>query len=151
MVGGVIHPHHAMLFGPEDYQVISEMSPFVSVSSFSGGMSPEHLLFKAQDSVLGGSMQHGIGLQPSSGCFHHCDHIALALVGLWQCDIINLPSLPLFTFQPWSPMPERLYLLGLLECNACFTFVDNLCDSVHGQVHPSVMSPSVYCISSLMA
>jgi len=33
-----------------------------------------------------------IDLQPSSGCFHHCEHMALALVGLWEYDIIILYS-----------------------------------------------------------
>jgi len=44
-------------------------------------MCPQDLLFKAQDGVLGGGMGHRIGFQPSGGCFHHCEHTALALAG----------------------------------------------------------------------
>jgi len=38
----------------------------------------------------------------------------LALVGLWQCDMINLPSFPIFIFQLLSSIPLRLYLLSWL-------------------------------------
>jgi len=43
-------------------------------------------------------MGHRVGFQPSGGGLHHCEHIALALVGLWHCDAVNLPSLPIFIF-----------------------------------------------------
>ena len=52
-----------------------------------------------------------------SVCFHHCEHMALALVGLWEHDIINLPGLPMFIFQPSSSISKRLYPLGLLDCS----------------------------------
>jgi len=79
-------------------------------------MTPQDLNFKAQDGVLGDGMEHGICFQPSSGCFHHCKHIALVLECLLECDIISLPSLPVFIFQPSSSIPLRLYPLGLLDC-----------------------------------
>jgi len=45
----------------------------------------------------------------------------------------------------------RLYPLVLLDWSACFTFMDILCNGVHGQVHPSVTSTSVCRVSSLVA
>jgi len=127
------------------------MSPIVQLSSFRSTMSPQDLLFKAHEGILGDGMGHRVGFQPSGFCLHYCEHIALALAGLWQCDIISRPSLPIFVFLPSSSVPQRLYLLGLLDCSACFTFMDNLCDGVHGQVYSSDMSPSVCHISSLMS
>jgi len=56
-----------------------------------------------------------------------------------------------FIFQTSSSIRLRLYLLDLLDCSTRFTFMDNLCDGVHGQVHPLVTRPSINCISSLMA
>jgi len=50
-----------------------------------------------------------------------------------------------------SSIPDSLYALVLLNCSACFTFMDNLCDSVRSHVHPSIMSLSVGFISSLVA
>jgi len=44
----------------------------------------------------------------------------------------------------------RLYPLGFLDYSACFTFMDNLCDGIHDQVHTLVMSPSVCHVSSLV-
>jgi len=80
-------------------------------------------------------MGHRMGFQPFV-LVQNCKHMVLALVGLWQCDIVNLPSLPIFIFQPSSSIPLGLYLLGLLDCSTCFTFMDNLCDGVHTQVTP---------------
>ena len=40
MIGDAIYPLSAMLFGPGVYEVVSEMSPIVSLSSFWGAMSP---------------------------------------------------------------------------------------------------------------
>jgi len=51
-------------------------------------MLQQDLLFKAQGGVLGGGLGHRVGFQPSGGGLQHCEHIALALVGLWQCDIV---------------------------------------------------------------
>jgi len=89
-------------------------------------MSPQDLIFKAQDSVPDGGMGHGIGFQPSGGCFYHCKPIVLSLESVCGCHIINLPGLPIFIFQPLSSIPKRLCTLGLLHCSACFTFMDNL-------------------------
>jgi len=114
-------------------------------------MSPQDLLFKAQDGVAGGGIGHRIGFQASGGCFHLCEHMVLALAGLWNCDSINLAGLPGFPFQPSSSISLRLCLLGFLDCSARFAFMDDLCDSIHGQVQPLVTSPSTCCISSLMA
>jgi len=71
-------------------------------------MSPQNLLFKAQDATPGSSTGHGMGFQPSSGCLHHGKHIAFTLAGLRECDIVNLPGLFILTFQPLPPIPERL-------------------------------------------
>jgi len=76
---------------------------------------------------------HGLGFQPPGVCVHHGEHMVLALAGWWECGI-NFPGPLVFIFQPSSSMPERLYSLGLLDCGTCFTFMDNLCDNVHGQV-----------------
>jgi len=61
-------------------------------------MSPQDLLFKAQDGIPGGGMGHRVDFQPSGGGLNHCEYIALALAVLWQCDITNLPGLPLLIF-----------------------------------------------------
>jgi len=61
-------------------------------------MSPQDLFFKAQDSIPGAGMGHRVGFQLYGGGLHHCEKIALALAGLWQCDVVNLPSLPIFIF-----------------------------------------------------
>jgi len=82
MVGDVIHPLNAMLFVPDAYEIVMEMSLIVRFSSFWSAMSPYDLLFKAQHGVLGGGMGHRVDFQPSSGGLHHCEHIALALAGL---------------------------------------------------------------------
>jgi len=126
------------------------MSPIVQIDSFRGAMSPQDLVVKAQDDVLGSGMGHRVGFQPSSGGLHHCEHIALALAGLWHCDTVSLPRLPTFIFQT-SSIPLRFYPLGLLGYSTCFTFMDKLCDGVHGQVYPSVMSPYICVVSSLAA
>lgn len=49
----------------------------------------------------------------------------LALSGLQQHDVINLPGLFTFIFQPLAPKPQGLYPLGLLD-TANFTVTDNL-------------------------
>lgn len=73
------------------------------------------------------------------------------LLNTLECDIINPPDPSIFIFQPLSSISNRLYLLGLFNCYACFAFVDNLCNSAHGQVHSSDLSPSICYISSLRA
>jgi len=98
MVGTVIHPLDTVLFGPGVYEAVVKVSPVVRLSSFGNAMSPQDLFFQAQDGILGGGMGHRVGFQPSSGGLHHCEHIALALAVLWQCDVVNLPSLPIFIF-----------------------------------------------------
>lgn len=35
-------------------------------------------------------------------------------------------------------------------CSACFAFMDNLFNCVHGQVYPWIMCPPIICISSLI-
>lgn len=79
-------------------------------------MLPQDLLFKAQDGVPGSVVRLGVHLQPSSHCFYHCKLAALALVDLWECDVINLPSLPIFVFQPLSitealPIPNQAVMI----------------------------------------
>jgi len=98
MVGDVIHPLNTMFFGPGVYEVVTKVSPVVRLSSFGGAMSPHDLIFKAQDGIAGGGMGHRVRFQSSGGGLHHCEHMALALAGLWQCDVVDLPSLPIFIF-----------------------------------------------------
>jgi len=98
MVGDVIYPLNTMYFGPGVYEAVTKMSPVVQLNHFGGAMSPQDLFFKVQDGIPGGGMVHRVGFQPSGGGLHHCEHIALALAGLWQCDVVNLPSLPIFIF-----------------------------------------------------
>jgi len=57
-------------------------------------MSPQDLLFKAQDSVPSGGMGRKVGFQLSGDCLHHCKHITFTLAGLRECDIVNLSRPP---------------------------------------------------------
>jgi len=97
---GVIHALSAMPFGPGVCEVVTEMSAIIRLGSFWGAMSPQHLFFKALDGVPGCSVGHRMCFQPPGGCLHPCEHMALALAGLWQCDTISLPGLSTFIFQP---------------------------------------------------
>lgn len=57
MIGDAIYPPNAMLFGPDFYEVILEMSPFFSVFS---GVPCHHMnYFSRPRIVLGGGMVHG--------------------------------------------------------------------------------------------
>lgn len=109
-----------------------EMSHTVQMNSFWGAMSPQGSLFKTQDGVPCGVVRHGVHPQPSSGCFHHCQHTVLALAGLQQCDAIDMPALPIFLFWPLSLIPQGLHLLGLPDCSTRFTVTIILGYSVHG-------------------
>lgn len=84
-------------------------------------------------------------------CFHRCKHMVFPIVSLWGCGITDMPGFPVFIFQLLSSMPKRLYLLGLINHNTNFTFLDSLCNSVHGQVHPSILSSSICWWPFLMA
>jgi len=98
MVGDVIHPLDTVFFGPGVYEAVKKMSPVVRLNSFGSAMSTQDLFLQYQDGIPGSGMGHSVGFQPSGGGLHHCEHIALALVGLWQCDVVNLLSLPIFIF-----------------------------------------------------
>ena len=98
MLGDVIHPLDTTFLGPGVYEAVAKVSPVVRLHSFGSAMSPLELIFKAQDGIPGSGMGHRVGFQPSGGSLHHCEHIVLALMGLWQCDVVNLPSLPIFIF-----------------------------------------------------
>ena len=98
MLGVVLYPVNAMLFGPGVYEVVSKMSPNVRFNSFRNAMSPEDMLFKAQDSVQAGGMGHGV-------CFlllkredivgtHHvptCAFICMTTGNTEGSGIVNLP------------------------------------------------------------
>ena len=60
MLGNVIYPLHTMLFGPNVYEIVLEMSSIVWFNSFWGAMSPQDLSSKAQDSVLSCGMGHRV-------------------------------------------------------------------------------------------
>jgi len=98
MVGDVTHPLDTVFFGPGVYEAVGKVNPVVQLISFGSAMSPQDLLFKAHDGIVGDGMAYRVGLQPCGGGLHHSEHIALALAGLWQCDVVNLPSLPVFIF-----------------------------------------------------
>ena len=98
MVGDVIHPLNTVFFGSGVYEAVTKMSPVVRLNSFTSAMSPQDLFLQAHDGIPGSGMGHRVGFQPPGGGLHHCEHIALALAGLWQCDVVNLPSLPVFIF-----------------------------------------------------
>jgi len=98
MVGDVIHPLNTVFFGPGVYEAVVKVSPVVRLSSFGSAMSPQDLFLQAQDGIPGSGMGHRVGFQPSGGGLHHCEHIALVLADLWQCDVVNLPSLSIFIF-----------------------------------------------------
>jgi len=140
----------AVLFGPGVFEVILTWVPLPD--SVLSGVSCHYktCFFKAQSSVLGGGMGHRIRFQLSDDCFHTVNTWYL-LWCLWECDRINLPGLPIFIFQPSSSIPKRLYPFGSPSHSAYFTFMDNPCNSIHGQVHPSIPSPSIGCITSLIA
>lgn len=89
-------------------------------------MSPQNLLFGAQDGALGSSVH----LQLFS-CVHHCQHVVPGLVGLWECDVIDVPGLPILTLQPLSPYHKGL-TLSLLDCSTCFTVRDDLENTICG-------------------
>ncbi|PKU38980.1 inositol -trisphosphate receptor-interacting 1 [Limosa lapponica baueri] len=62
VIGNVIDPFNAMILGPGANEAVSEMSPVAQLNSLWGTMSPQDLLFKAQDGVAGGGMGHRIHL-----------------------------------------------------------------------------------------
>ena len=104
MIGDAIYPLNTALFGPGVYEVVSEISP-LSDSILHGVPCRHRTCFP---SVVGSGMGHRVCFQPSGGCFHHCKYMALAVAGLRECDIINLPDFPTVIFQPLSSIPERL-------------------------------------------
>lgn len=71
MIGDVIYPLNAILFGPGVYEAVLELSTLVWINPFWDAVSPYNLLFKVQDSVLGGGVGQGIYFQPSGDFFHH--------------------------------------------------------------------------------
>ena len=52
---------------------------------------------------------------------------------------------------PIPPPYQRCFNRLACLIAARFTVMNNLCNSMHGQVHPSIPSPSVCCIPALMA
>lgn len=80
-------------------------------------------------------MGHRVCLHPSCGYFHHHKHMALAIMGLGECDPDNLPGLPVLAFQPSSSTLKRFYPLRLLDCSMCLTFMENLKLAYQGTKH----------------
>lgn len=120
------HPFSPTLSGPGVCEAVFEISSIADSCS----MSPQDLLFNAQDGVLDSGVRHGVHLQPSSACVH-CQHVVPGLMGLWECDAIHLPGLPILIFQPLSPY-HKGFTLGLLDCSTCFTVMDDLENTVCG-------------------
>jgi len=61
-IGDVINPLHTVLFSPGVYKAVFKIP--LSDCSFWSTVSPQNLLFKAQDNVLGSGMRDRI-------CFSH--------------------------------------------------------------------------------
>lgn len=67
----------------------------------------------------------------------------------WQWS--TLPGLTILETQLLTSVPGKVYFSGLVDCSTCFSFINGLCNDLHGQVHPSVMSLSVCCSWCFMA
>lgn len=70
---------------------------------------------------LGGVIEGVLGWDPQIQTGRDRPH---HLAGLWECDRINLPDLPIFIFLPLSFMPHGLQLIALTIA-ACFTFTSS--------------------------
>ena len=77
-------------------------------------MSPQNLLFKAQDGVPSSGMRHKVCFQPSGGCLHNGKHIAFTLSDLREYDIVNLSGLPILICQPPPPCHKGFNCLACL-------------------------------------
>jgi len=131
MIGDVINPLNAVIFGPNIHKGIFEMSPITGLNSFWGAMSPQDLLLKTQYGVSGSSMGCCIRFKTPSGCLHHGKHIMLNIMSSLQGDGINLPCLPIFILLQSPFPPERFQPLGLFNCRTCVTVMNHLCSSIH--------------------
>lgn len=66
-------------------------------------------------------------------CICNGEYVALAFVCSWQWS-----SLPGFTIQETQLLPSipgKAYFSGLVDCT-CFSFMNDLCNGLHGQLHP---------------
>lgn len=93
---------NAMFFGQSVYEVVSEMCPTVGLGSFWGAMPSQGFIFKAQDGVLGSGTGHSM-FQLPHGFFHHWKHMAHAVPGLWERDLVNLLASPCLYFNHHHP------------------------------------------------
>lgn len=67
------------------------------------------------------------------------------MLNIYKQQLTNIKLLP-------SPFPPVSFqILGLFNCGTCVTVINNLCNSIHSQVHPLVSSLLIRCISSLMS
>lgn len=82
-----------------------------------------------------------------SYCLHQWKHMAFTM---WECDVIHLPASPCFCFSHRPPHQRDSICLACL-ITAHFRFMDNSCNSIHGQIYPLIPSPSIGCISSFLA
>ncbi|XP_065510166.1 olfactory receptor 14J1-like [Caloenas nicobarica] len=67
VMGDVRDPLNATLLGPDVYEDVLEMSPVVWLNSLWAAVLSQDWLFKAQDSVVGSAVGHGVCFQPSGG------------------------------------------------------------------------------------
>lgn len=99
--------------------------------------------------VPGGSMGFTLCCPLSNGCFHLYEPMTFS-VKFWgmryslsaQSPHISISVVILNTREVLSTWP--------VYCSACFTFMVNLCNCVHGRVYPWIMCPPIICISSLI-
>ena len=92
---------------------------------------------------LGSGVVYRVRFWTHGSCFHHGKYVVLALVGWWQwSNTANLPGLSMSKFSHCSlflgVFTGVVYLIA-----AHITLMGELHDRFHGQVHPSIMSPSV--------
>lgn len=107
MTESVIFSLSAMVFGPVVYDVVWERNPTNSFWNFWDTVT--FLRFPSSGPLFLVVIQStGYVSLPSSGCFHHLKHMMLSLAVLGECDIVYLPSLPVFLFQLSLSILERL-------------------------------------------
>lgn len=122
------------------------MSLIVWLSSFWGAVPPQDLLFKAQ--IVFGQWHGAWDLFPIVWLLSPLQAHGVChgeFVGVWYNPPARFPHIYI------SATVLHAKEAFLINHSTYFTFLDSLCNSVHGQVHSSVLSPSICWWSFLMA
>lgn len=107
-----------------------------------------HMPFKAQYSLLGSSMVCRHVSRHLIVAFSSGEYVTPALVGSWQWpNVVNFPGLAISKLQPSLSIPGKFDSHGLFDCGKFFTYISDMRDDRHGQVHSLITSPSVCCNS----